>query len=274
MQPILRTIEPSPSESQPPGTASIQPVLRLGPVSRKLKQKGDARSVQTRKHQHVSPSLKKAWVSALTVSERDVETYVPTVLDMRVAEAFLAGCHTSHDIADYAGVSPQRIWSVLRNQVAAAWVAAQVQASVKHRMGMVVSALFAKAVGGDVGAAKVLLERFGQLQSLSHVVHHKGMDVSKLSDADLDLVLSGKLNETGVIIDVKTVQPQTQLLSPAGRIPQAGGPDPLGEPVRELRGGLTDATLDRSPEQRRESGQGSQIAAVDPPLDRPGEDTH
>ncbi len=161
-------------------------------------------------------------MSALEVSERDIDTFIPTSMDMGVAEALLAGCFTSVDIAAFLQTTPSRVWGTLKNPVAAAWVSRQLQSHVKHRLGMVLSSMFARAVGGDVGAAKLLLDRFGQIQSLSHVIHHKGLDVTKLSDADLDMVINGKLHETSTVIQPPVCEDQRMAPEEPGKVCSAG----------------------------------------------------
>lgn len=119
---------------------------------------------------------------------------MPMPLDLDVAEAFLAGCWTGTDIEQHVNASKDDVWQVLRSPVSMAWISNQLVAHTQRRLGLLSIRMWHRAMDGDVPAAKLVLDRLSPLQSVAHIVHHAGIDLGKLTDDELTLVLKEKLH--------------------------------------------------------------------------------
>lgn len=142
-----------------------------------------------------SLALQRAWARAAAVSEREVAGYRPFKRDLRIAEALLNGAVTCTEIAAKVGIHAEKVRQALRNPVRAAWLSRQLGAHFLHRLCQVDAALFNRALTGDVRALDLYYRRFAVFGA--PVVHHEHshlhVDVSGLSDEDLDKTISEKL---------------------------------------------------------------------------------
>lgn len=151
----------------------------------------------------ISAALTKVADRTLSVDPRDIEAYVPTELDVRIAEAMLAGNITFKDIAEQVQVAAPTISKRMKDPLICAWVSRQVQRNIAHRLGMIDTAMFNRAVGGDVRAADLLYKRFDQVTKRSLHLHVRaGMDFEKLSDDDLEALVKSTQKQEAEIIDV------------------------------------------------------------------------
>lgn len=117
----------------------------------------------------------------------------------------LTGSVLFADIAEHVGCHPSTVSAALRDPVACAFVHRHIEKLVQRRLGAVVAALFNRAVGGNVSAAKLVLERFGALVQRSVSVNVSA-DLADLTDDELDTMIagrSGELSEQPTVIDVE-----------------------------------------------------------------------
>lgn len=123
-------------------------------------------------------------LEALKVTPEQVRAHVPTVLDVEIAQALLQGAISVAEIARHTGNKDATILDALTDQVRAAWTFDQVHRLAGYRVGLVVSSLLRRAVGGDVKACELYLKLFGKLADL-HIVAHANADFSQFTDEDL-----------------------------------------------------------------------------------------
>lgn len=170
----------------------------------------------------LSPALRTAWRRALDVTEHDVANYIPTHLDAAIAGALLAGATSIDQIAGFCKVEPNRIGRQMQRAVAMRWISDMIHAHIGQRLGIVTAALFARAATGDVQACRLVFEKFGQVNNTTHVVHHKGLDLSHLSDDELSRLVRDKLHAVrdAAIIDITA---HTALEGPTDQVSDPGG---------------------------------------------------
>ena len=166
----------------------------LGGGKRKKKKKKVGRAL--------SPALKKMAARSLDVDDDDIRGYMPTELDLQIAEAMVQGQNSFKDIAEHIGCDPANISRVMKDPTRCAWLAKQLHRIVSKRMGLVDLALMQQALGGNIAAIKLYYERFGELIHRSQVtVARIDFDPSKLTDADLDTILRSEAAGTDVVIE-------------------------------------------------------------------------
>jgi hypothetical protein len=156
----------------------------------------------------LSTALMKVAERSLAVTRRDVDAYVPREVDLRIAEAMLSGHITFKAIADSMEVSSQYISQHMRDPLVCAWISSQIHQHVNHRLGLIDAAMLNRALAGDVNAAKLCYQRFGQMVNRSQHVHVTGsMDFSKMSDDDLTALVRDAQKQK--IIDVEPGTPDS-----------------------------------------------------------------
>lgn len=157
---------------------------------------------------NISTALMSLAQRALTVTPRDIDVYVPRELDLKIAEAMLAGAITFKAIGEVLDLDPQAIGKYLRDPLVCAWISRTVHGHVHERLGMVDAAMLNAALSGKVAAAKLLYERYGEMVQRSlnvHVNGSKGLDFRKFEDADLDALIRDA-NKNAGIIDIERAE--------------------------------------------------------------------
>lgn len=167
-------------------------------ISRALASHNAAR--EERRKCKVSPLLRRLLEAGGAVSGQQLRQYSPTKLDAAVCSAMLEGHTTPGALAKELNLDPLQLRKYLSNPLRAAFIGVSLGNFVKDRLNMVAAAMFAQAMGGDVAAARLLFDKYGAVNNnISHVVHHKGADLSSMTDAELDIVLQDKLRKDKVI---------------------------------------------------------------------------
>lgn len=186
---------PSDCELKPSSSSSSCPIITdTSPSESEVAVCGrptSAPSPARRRHQ-LSAGLLRAWRNGLAVTRQELDDYIPTETDAAIASALLAGALTFEDIAGRIGWDARRVAEYMESPVATAWIGREVSTHIETRMFLVTASLFQQAIGqgrNSVAAAKLLLERFGQLVRKSEVVVHQGMDLQKLSDEEIQAQL-------------------------------------------------------------------------------------
>ena len=144
--------------------------------------------------------LKDFALAALQVTPDQMRSYVPTILDVEIAQALLQGHISVAEVARFAKKDDATVLAALTDQVRAAWCFDKVHQLAGLRVGLVVSSLLRKAVSGDVRACELYLKLFGKLADL-HVVAHTDADFSQFTDADLKAQIRA---EAAGILDLET----------------------------------------------------------------------
>ena len=154
-----------------------------------------------RRKKKLSPALAKMAARSLDVQDEDLRAYIPTELDLQIAEAMMGGSMQFQEIAAQVGCDPATISRAMKCPLRCAWVSQQLHRIVAKRIGMVDLSLFLATTQGNVSAMKLYYERFGELIHRSQVlVGRMDFDPSQLSDKDLDTVLRG---EMGGMVDAE-----------------------------------------------------------------------
>lgn len=147
----------------------------------------------------MSPTLARLARRGLLATEDEIRSFLPAELHVAIAEAMLSGALTYKAIASTLEVSTSAVSSALRNPVAAAWIFRHLQQVIPQRLGAVDTAIFNKAVGGDVAAAKLIYSKLGEIiQRVQSVSAHIGFDPEKLTDEQLDLLIRSRSSGSGV----------------------------------------------------------------------------
>lgn len=132
---------------------------------------------------------------ALAVTDQEVLAYLPSEDDVQVGEALVSGASTVVGIQGYCGLSKERIKAVMNNAVAMAWISRRVEALFTSRVAVVDAAVYLRAAGGDVTAAKLFYERFKVLQANTMRIEHNysgGVNISALPDDELARIVLEK----------------------------------------------------------------------------------
>jgi hypothetical protein len=139
----------------------------------------EPRSSEVREHPLVARSLK----DALNITDQEVASYLPTEKDIMVGEALISGYSTLNGIMGYCGLDNPVVKRTLNNPVAMAWISRQVEALFKTRAAVIDAAVYLRAAGGDIAAAKLFYERMRLLTSQSVRVDHvySGGSISRVS---------------------------------------------------------------------------------------------
>lgn len=131
---------------------------------------------------------------AADVPPEDVDRYIPSEAVLRCTEVILGGTVRRIDIAEQLGVAPETVGMYLADPVACAWVMRQISNTIGDRLALVDAAMYSRALGGDVAAAKLIFERYAPaVQTHRHLLQVGGNDeLSKLSDAELMRLAASK----------------------------------------------------------------------------------
>lgn len=148
-----------------------------------------------RKQRTVPKGMRKMYERALLAPEEDIEAYQPTPLALDICDAYLQGCRTHAEIAEHSNHARTSISTLLRDPVACAWIARNLHACVQQRLGLIDAALFSTAVAGNVPAAKLCFERYGQLvdrKVVKHIHSETGIPFDELSNEDLEAIAKSR----------------------------------------------------------------------------------
>lgn len=134
-----------------------------------------------------SQLLTAAWQSAATVDPVAVAAYTPSEPDMAVGLALLGGARLIDELVTATKLTREEVDAVLCSPVRMAWISSQVYTHFQQRAAMVDTALYSRAVAGDVGAIRLFYERMGKMTTDRKVAVtvSGGINVSALSDGDL-----------------------------------------------------------------------------------------
>ena len=128
----------------------------------------------------------------MTVTPREVEQFRFDHCDYLIAESMLSGCQTPAAIAANLDMKPEEIRDRLLYPVRCAWLSRELEKGVQTRLGMVMSAVFNRAVTtGDVSAAKFLHQKYNQYREPSQEHKHLHLvNLTNLNDAQLDKLIA------------------------------------------------------------------------------------
>lgn len=135
-------------------------------------------------------------------------------------------------MVEYTGLSTDQVREVLGTPVVMAWVSRQIYSHISHRLGLVDSALFARALRGEIGAIKLLYERLGRLSKDISVKHEYSgsVNIKALTEADLFRLVQDKMR----IIDVESTEtPRNAISGPVGVGEETAGSAPAPVPAPE-----------------------------------------
>jgi len=195
----------------------------------------------------VSSALSRIATRALEASPDDIRTYAPTELDLRIAEAMLGGAMLMKDIAEEIGVGPATVSKTLKNPTAAAWISNQVHKMISTRLGHVDAAMMSRALSGNVQAAKLLYERFGEIvhRSQHNVVHTQAeFNPADLTNEQLEAIAGGRVIDADYSLkEEDDVEPSSTGASPAK---DPGGADGDADPAPEAERGAPGGSPDDS----------------------------
>jgi hypothetical protein len=144
----------------------------------------------------------------LSTTDYEVQTYLPSQEDLKIAEAMLAGQVTREEIASATGLEKEAVTTALKNPTACAWISRRVHENIAHRLGMVDAAMMRRAMAGDVAAARLILDRYSQLTSKSmHLnISASTQDLERMADEDLLALVKSSKPELETVIDAQPVQ--------------------------------------------------------------------
>lgn len=146
---------------------------------------------------NIRTCLSRGLEAALSVSVEDVRKFQPSDTVLLVGEAILAGNATLAEIIKYSGLEERHVKATLNDPVAMAWLSAQCAALFQSRAAIVDAAVYLRAAGGDIQAAKLFYERMKIMENSQKFIHehrHSGsIDLSKVSDSELQKILVEKM---------------------------------------------------------------------------------
>jgi hypothetical protein len=151
-------------------------------------------------------AMQKVQLRGLSVTEREVQEFPFDHCDVLLAEALMAGCSTAADISRETEVQQSLVRERLTDPVRCAWLSRELAKAVEHRLGNVLAAVYARCMrNGDPNAAKLLLNRFGQLMERKQVQHqHLHLDYTALSNEELEKVIADNERRLGRSTDAGT----------------------------------------------------------------------
>ena len=131
---------------------------------------------------------------ALAVSGHDVANFRWDPVDLKIAQAMLAGANDVLSLVTETNITKTQIRHRLLDPVRAAWISQQLEKCVGDRLGQVMAAVYNRAVrSGDPQAAALLLKQYGKFAPEQKEVHHKhSMDLSNITDDQLKQLIDQK----------------------------------------------------------------------------------
>lgn len=177
----------------------------------------------------ISPALSRLAKRALHVDDDEIRCYVPTELDLQMAEAMLTGATTFTAVAEQMGCDPSTVSRAMKDPVRCGWISMQLQRIVSKRIGLVDAALLSRALGGDVRAIKLFYERHGELVHRSHITTTRlDFDPAQLTDDDLDVIIASERARHAKPAEFTVASQEPQ--EPPGATPESGGLGTLADP--------------------------------------------
>ena len=144
----------------------------------------------------------------MSVTPSDVENYRFDHLDYLIASSMLSGCNTITALTEDLGVDREELRNRLLSPVRCAWLSKELEKGVQSRLGQVVAAVYNRAINtGDVQAAKFLCQKFGKFQKPAQQHQHLHMDLSNLSDEQLDKLINQKKRTLNIDDKKNNTQP-------------------------------------------------------------------
>jgi hypothetical protein len=137
---------------------------------------------------------------ALVTSAAEAAAFPYDAVDMMIAQNVLAGINTDLGLSKVIpGVSDVQIRNRLLDPVRCAWLSQQLSAAISQRLGLVLSAVYGRALQtGDPRAAELLLKRYGDMAPVKTEQVHHIVDYSKLPKDILEKMISEKMRNLGV----------------------------------------------------------------------------
>lgn len=115
----------------------------------------------------------------LNVTDQQVAQFKADCRDYLIVEAFLHGKVKIDDITEWTEIGKATVRDRLLCPVRAAWISKQLDVLVPTRLGMVMGALFTRAVtSGDPSASRLLLEQYGKLRTNDVVKRNLNLNVN------------------------------------------------------------------------------------------------
>ena len=172
----------------------------------------------------LTPIISRIAERGLAVSEDQIRAYAPSELEVRIAEAMLAGAATFKEIADDCKSHEATVSARMRDSVACAWVARHIHQQISHRLGLIDAAMMRRALAGDTRAAELLYKRYGK-----DVHYNVNLNVGApsdvlavMSDKALDALLGKYRGTITEVPNAKALPPP----EPAGAPPEVPGGAP------------------------------------------------
>lgn len=148
-------------------------------------------------------TLKHYAERTLYVTPDDIRMYNPPEEVIQIAEAMVGGAIQFTEIAERLGWEVAKVRKALESPVAVAWACQESHKAISTRLGLVDAAVFRRALAGDVRAAKLLYERYGEMVQRVETISSKGPDYSKFSTEDLLAML---VHERRQVRDVDVIE--------------------------------------------------------------------
>lgn len=178
----------------------------------------------------------------LMASEAELAKFQPDYDDRLLLEALLQRAVTYEEIAKLTDIPLATVKDRLLDPVRCAYLAEQAALVVQQRRGMVMAALYARAVRtGDVNAARLYLQQIGELMpehaTVDHRHAHVVADISQFSDEQLTSYIREKERELGTAVRTVPVSGVRRDGDPAeGAAEEAGGDEEVDVGVSGVRG--------------------------------------
>ena len=186
------------------------------PESRDLMDEAFGRrpGLKSKKKKNLTPkasvALTRLAERSLDVSDEEVRLYQPTELDLQLAEAFMGGARTFKEVAEQLSLHPATVSAAMKDPVRCAWLSGQLHRIVAKRIGMVDTALYLRAMSGDVRAMDLYYRRHGEIVTRTMNIHAHGrleFDPSQLTDEQLQKMVASEAKKEGLVIDVHVKAP-------------------------------------------------------------------
>ena len=129
----------------------------------------------------------------MTVTQSELDTFRYDHLDFLIASSMLAGSNSITALSEDLKVDREMLRNRLLEPVRCAWLSKELEKGVESRLGQVLAAVYNRAIQtGDVNAAKFLYQKFKQYEKPTQQHQHLHMDLSRLSDEQLEKLIAQK----------------------------------------------------------------------------------
>lgn len=173
-----------------------------------------------KKRRRLSPILARVAQRAMVATKSDIETYQATEDDVRIAEAMVAGHVTVKDITQFIHdadpgyvIANTTVGKILRDPITCAWINQQVHKAIGQRLGQVDASMMNQAVGGNVPAARLLYDRYGEImqRTLNMNVNASVDDLQGMTTEQIEELVRADANTLHLdmeVIDAETGTPE------------------------------------------------------------------